>query len=130
VVRSRPLGDPAYLEAHHAFTGRGLEPLSPVHLEGTRSGDDLALSWVRRTRIGGDSWEAAEVPLGEDFERYEIDVLDGAAVKRTILSDIPSALYTAAEQTADFGAPQSSVSLRVYQMSAVAGRGTPRTATL
>jgi hypothetical protein len=127
---SRPLGDPAYLEAHHAFTGRGLEPLAPVHLAGTRSGHDLAFSWIRRTRIGGDSWEAVEVPLGEDFERYEVDILDGATVKRTILTDTPSALYTAAEQTADFGAPQPSVSVRVYQMSAVSGRGTPREATL
>ena len=127
---SRPLGDPAYLEAHHTFTGRGLRPLSPVHLAGARSGGDLALSWVRRTRIGGDSWDTTEVPLAEDTERYEIDILDGTTVKRTLSSTAPSALYTAADQTADFGTPQSSVSLRVYQMSAVLGRGTPREATL
>jgi hypothetical protein len=127
---SRPLGDPAYLQTQHTFSGRGLKPLSPVHLRGARSSGDLAVSWVRRTRLGGDSWDTTEVPLAEDVERYEIDILDGATVKRTILSDTPSALYTAAEQTADFGSPQSSVSLRVFQMSAVLGRGTPRAATL
>jgi Gene Transfer Agent (GTA)-like protein/putative tail protein len=127
---SRPLADPAYLEAHHAFNGRGLKPLSPVHLRGVRSGADLGLSWVRRTRIGGDSWETAEVPLGEDSESYEVDILDGADVKRTLTCNGPSVVYSAGQQTADFGAPQSSVHLRVHQMSAVLGRGTPREATL
>jgi len=101
-----------------------------VHLRGSRSGADLALSWVRRTRVGGDSWETTEVPLGEDFERYEIDILDGTDVKRTLISGTPSAVYTAADQTTDFGAPQPEVHLRIYQMSAVLGRGTPREATL
>ncbi len=32
--------------------------------------------------------------------------------------------------TADFGAPQSSLSLRIHQLSATRGRGTPRTAQL
>jgi SPP1 family predicted phage head-tail adaptor len=91
---------------------------------------DLALSWVRRTRIGGDSWDSVEVPLAEETERYEVDILDGPDVVRTISSSTPSLTYTAAEQTADFGAPQSSLSLRVYQLSPVFGRGTPHTTTL
>ena len=121
--------DLAYLSAN-LFAGEGYDWYYASPVRGLRSGDDLALSWVRRTRIGGDSWETAEVPLDEDAERYEVDILDGADVKRTISSDTPGAIYTGAEQTADFGAPQASVSLRVYQMSAVLGRGTPRAATL
>ena len=99
-------------------------------MRGARSGGDLALSWVRRTRIGGDSWDAVEVPLGEETERYEIDILDGTDVVRTLATTTPAATYTAAEQTADFGAPQSSIDLRVYQLSTVFGRGTPHAATL
>jgi hypothetical protein len=38
--------------------------------------------------------------------------------------------YTAAEQTADFGSPQPSVALKVYQISATVGRGWPAAATL
>ena len=49
---------------------------------------------------------------------------------RTLAATTPSVTYTAADQTADFGAPQSSVAVRVYQLSAVLGRGTPRAATL
>jgi len=127
---SRDLGSPSYIQLAHTFRGEGLEPLSPVHVRGARTDGDLTLSWVRRTRIGGDSWDAVDVPLGEADERYEIDILDGTAVKRTLTVTAPAATYTAAQQTADFGAPQSSVSLRVYQMSATRGRGTPRAAVL
>ena len=41
----------------------------------------------------------------------------------------PGATYTAAHQTADFGTPQSSVSLRIFQISATRGRGTPARGT-
>lgn len=116
-------------------TGRDLKPYAPVHLAGSRNGGgDLTVTWVRRTRIGGD-WRDGTglVPLGEAFEAYELDVLDapGGAVVRTLTGlSGPTALYSAADQTTDFGAPQSLVHLAVYQVSAVAGRGFPATASL
>jgi hypothetical protein len=85
---------------------------------------------VRRTRLGGDSWETPEVPLGEDTESYEVDILDGASVKRTLTASTPGAIYSAAAQAADFGSPQPAYSLRVYQLSSSYGRGTPRSATV
>ena len=127
---SRDIGSPHYLDAEHTFTGEGLKPLSPVHLRGVRDGDDLAISWTRRTRIGGDSWDDVDVPLGEDDERYDIDILDGADVVRTLTATVPSATYTSADQTADFGSPQSAIALRIFQLSPTRGRGTPRDATL
>lgn len=127
---NRDIGDASYGQSLYAFTGLGLRPFSPVHIRATRQGGDIQISWTRRTRIGGDSWEAAEVPLGEDLEAYEIDILDGADVRRTIAASSPSATYLQADQIADFGAPQSSVSVAVYQMSAVYGRGAGATATL
>jgi hypothetical protein len=42
---------------------------------------------------------------------------------RTITVSTPIATYTAAEQTADFGAPQANITVGVYQISAVVGRG-------
>ena len=63
-------------------------------------------------------------------ERYEVDILDGSIVKRTLAASTPAVTYSAADQTADFGAPQAAIDLRVYQLSAVFGRGTPREATL
>jgi hypothetical protein len=127
---NRDLGHPSYVEVAHAFSGIGLRPLSPVHVRGARSGGDLTISWTRRTRLGGDSWDAADVPLGEEEERYEVDIMSGATVKRTLTSTTSSVVYTAAEQTADFGAPQASVTVRAYQMSTVFGRGAPKHATV
>lgn len=128
---SRGIGDATYSERSHAFQGLGLKPLAPAHVRGIRDGSgDLALTWIRRTRFGGDSWETAEVPLGEAEERYEIDFLDGLSVKRTLAVTSPAAIYTAAQQIADFGASQAAVSVRVHQMSAVVGRGSPAIALL
>jgi hypothetical protein len=91
---------------------------------------DIVLSWTRRTRIGGDSWEQVDVPLGEDSEAYEIDIYNGADVVRTLAAATPLATYTLAQQTADFGGQQWSVTAAVYQMSAVFGRGAGRVATV
>jgi hypothetical protein len=80
--------------------------------------------------MGGDNWESAEVPLGEASEHYEIDVLHGDATVRTLSASSPSVLYTTSEQTADFGTPRGTISVRIYQLSASYGRGTPATALL
>ena len=125
---SRDIGSGAYAQTQHAFTGLGLRPLSPVHVRGRRSSGDLTISWVRRTRIGGDSWDTTDVPLAEDTERYEVDIVAGALIKRTLTAATPTAVYTSAQQTADFGALQASVAVRVYQLSATRGRGAARDA--
>ena len=124
------IGHSSYVAATYAFQGVGLRPLSPVHVRGSRTSGTLNLSWVRRTRIGGDNWELPDVPVAEEQERYEIDILDGATVKRTLSSTAASATYSAAEQTADFGAPQASIAVAIHQMSAAYGRGSPARATL
>ena len=112
-------------------SGASLRPLSPVHLRGRRSGGgDLEMTWSRRTRIGGAWLDGTDVPLGEEIEAYEIDILANGQPVRTIATDAPSAVYTAAAQAADFGAPQSAVEIAVYQMSAIIGRGAPGIETL
>jgi hypothetical protein len=127
---SRDIGHASYVAATHAFTGAGLRPYSPVHVRGTRTGGDLTIAWTRRTRVGGDAWSAADVPLAEESERYEIDILDGSTVKRTIAATSPTATYSAADQTTDFGTPQPACTIRLYQLAAGYGRGTPRTAVI
>jgi GTA TIM-barrel-like domain/Putative phage tail protein len=127
---SRDIADPSYVAVQHTFQGLGLKPLSPVHVRSVRSGDDVTISWVRRTRLGGDVWDLPEVPLGEDSEAYEVDILDGATVVRTLASATPSVTYASADQIADFGSALPSYDIRVYQMSAAYGRGTPRSAVV
>jgi hypothetical protein len=99
-----------------------LRPLAPVHLKATRASSGVTFSWIRRTRIDGDSW-VGEVPLGEESEQYAVDILSGPAVVRSIIVAAPMALYTNADELSDFGTPQPALSVRVAQLSATVGRG-------
>lgn len=48
----------------------------------------------------------------------------GAELQSAVIyNGAPSTIYSAAQQVQDFGSTQSSISLRVYQVSAVVGRG-------
>ncbi len=112
------------------YAGVNLKPYSPVHPGGSRSGGDLTIRWTRRTRIGGAWRDRVGVPLSENTESYEVDVLDGSTAVRTLTTGSPSVTYTASQQQTDFGAVQSAVTVRIYQMSATVGRGYPLEATL
>jgi hypothetical protein len=123
-------------DSNRAFTYRGvnLRPLSPIALTGDRdSGNDWALSWIRRTRDGGEWRDFVDASLGEATEAYAIDVYaDGsyAVVKRTITASSPSCVYASADQVADFGANQATLYLKLYQISATVGRGYPLTQSI
>ncbi len=119
---SRPVDDPSYTYLAAGFDGIGLRPLSPVHLRASTDGaGDIALSWVRRTRIDGDSWQSVDVPLGEDSESYQVEVVQGASVVRQVTRTSPNWTYSAAEQLADGVA--SPFTIQVAQMSARFGAG-------
>ncbi|ODN72443.1 hypothetical protein A6302_00189 [Methylobrevis pamukkalensis] len=126
----RDVGDASMAEVTATVRGRGLRPLPPVRLTARRvAGGDIAIGWIRQTRVGGDAWEQVEVPLGEDTEAYAVDVMAGADVVRTLASASPSVVYTAAAQSTDFGAPPASLTIVVHQLSATHGRGLPATAS-
>ncbi len=84
IAAGRDHGDPAAVALTATPQATALRPLAPVHLRARRTGDGVTFTWIRRTRRDGDSWDAIEVPLGEASEAYELDVLDGATVKRTL----------------------------------------------
>lgn len=114
------------------YNGVALKPYSPVQIAGVRDGSgNLTINWLRRTRLGGDWRDGVDVPLSEESERYEIDIMSGVTVKRTITGlTTPTASYTAAQQVTDFGAAQSSITVNIYQLSAKVGRGFPGIATI
>ncbi len=85
---------------------------------------------MRRTRIGGDSWEGLEVPLGQEVEQYGVKILDAGSVVRTLSTVSPSAIYSLADQLADFGSAQGIVSVRVAQINSAWGEGPAVTAVL
>lgn len=134
LYRSITLGDTIDSAESYAFTYRGvnLRPLSPAYPFGSRNaGGDLAASWTRRSRFSSSWWvTGVPAPVGEASEAYEVDVMSGSAVKRTITSSTPAVTYTAADQATDFGSAQASITLRIYQISATVGRGYPLEVTL
>lgn len=98
----RGFDDPAVVVRNEAFAGIGLRPYKPVHLLATRlTGGDLAIRWVRRTRIDGDGWNYGDVPLGEDREGYLLRVLDGDVLRREMTLGQPGWTYALADQVAD-----------------------------
>jgi hypothetical protein len=109
--------------------------LSPAEIQllfQAKAGTDINLTWVRRTRIGG-AWldGIGTVPLAEENESYDVEILKSGSVVRTLAGlSSPSAVYALADQIADFGEWQSSVTLNVYQNSAAVGRGFKATATV
>lgn len=129
---NKDLGDATYRTISQASTGRGIRPFSPVHIKGTPSGGNMTISWIRRTRLGGDSWEYfQDVPLSEDFERYEIDISpvgSNTVVRTLIVTDTTEVVYTAAQRTSDNLTGDFDVV--IYQISSLGGRGIPRRATI
>lgn len=119
------VGSDRFTTKEHAFKGRGLVPLSPVHARWTiEANGDHAIRWIRRTRIDGDSWDLYQVPLGEEQEAYEIEIVSTSnELKRTISTNAPSITYSQADRVADLGGADVAYQIRVYQMSALVGRG-------
>jgi hypothetical protein len=111
--------------------GRALYPFSPVQLAGEReTSGDLVISWVRRDRIGTElDPTGAELLMSEAVEAYEIEIFSDdspVVLLRTLEASTTSVTYTAAEQAEDLGSPPpAEVFVRVYQISAVVGRGPP-----
>lgn len=113
------------------WDARTLQPLSVVDVAGSRDmSDNLTITWKRRTRLGGHWADSIDVPLGEESESYEIDVMSGATVLRTITATSETASYTSAEQTTDGLTPGDPVEVNIYQISALVGRGFVRNETI
>lgn len=133
-----PVSDETFVATSFTPEGAGLQPFSVGHVEQpwrtARNPGDLTINWTRRSRsLAADSWGAGEVPLAEDSEAYALDILDGSGVKRSLTTATTSALYTAAQQTADWGSllgPGQTLAIRIFQLSALIGRGAAKSVTL
>ncbi|MFY0679794.1 MAG: glycoside hydrolase/phage tail family protein [Thalassovita sp.] len=121
----RGYDDPSYRHQQHAFSGVGLKPYAPAHLRAKV--DDLGgldVSWIRRTRINGDSWDGIDVPLGEESEQYLVRLLQGPQVMLERLVSTPSLTLSSAD-LAGIGGIEGAT-LWVAQVSALYGPGAAR----
>lgn len=125
--------------------GNALKPFSPAHVAGTRDGsNNLTLDWVRRSRALIRAYSTTPVPLLEAEEKYEVDIVSGSTVLRTITTTASAngsivtvngdgtaeAFYDVADISGDGLTPGDPVSVRVYQLSDTIGRGNAAEATV
>jgi hypothetical protein len=84
VTSGQSLGDAATVS--FVWTGMTLRPLAPGNLRGSRDADgNLLIQWTRRSRLGSGMLPGSDVPLAEEDELYDVEILDGSnVVLRTI----------------------------------------------
>ena len=109
--------------------GNALKPWAPAPINGERVGSDIVISWSRRDRAAINCFES--LPMSETSEAYEIDiVVDGDVVRTIVADDETTATYTEAQQVADGTESLTNLSVAVYQISSIVGRGHAGKATL
>ncbi len=134
--RAGPAGYPFTDDRFRTITATGglraFTPLSPVHLAAIRQENgDIATSWIRRTRTGGDNWMADDAPLGEAFERYRLRLRDNVGgLVREVETATPGWVYPATQVTADFASPPSQLDLEIVQLNDRVGEGVPARRTI
>lgn len=116
-------GDPASVEVRAQASALALLPYAPVRPSARRVAGGVEIAFIRRGRIDSDGWTSVDVPLGEDLEAYEIEILKQGVVQRVVRVAGPQALYSGSHELEDFGSVQTLISLRIFQMSASVGRG-------
>jgi hypothetical protein len=109
----------AMVQEARSFAGLGLRPYRVAHLRASPLGNDHLITWIRRSRIDGDTWDGIEVPLSETTEAYSVRVMSGATILREIVTNSPNFIYTAVMRAAD----GAGVSLHVAQRSDAFGNG-------
>ncbi|WP_417491414.1 baseplate multidomain protein megatron [Maricaulis sp.] len=130
VASGRAADDGQAAEISVTGEDRDLWPFAPVHVTADHAGGVVSVSWTRRTRIGGDDWRAADVPLGEDAEAWQIELLDGAVVvhSETVMASAWS--ISEADLVTRLGAVPATLELRIAQISARTGPGRPARCSL
>jgi hypothetical protein len=102
----------------------GLMPYSVVNVDsGRNTAGDLLLTWDKRIRGKVIFGSGTLDPVDPDGDSYEIDIINNGSVIRTIKTNSLNLTYSASDQITDFGSIQSQISLKIYKMSSVIGRG-------
>lgn len=127
-------GLPVYSAVVTPFINTGIsqKPWKVAIIRSTRDGPgEITVNFHRRSRIDFEWRDFVDVPLGQEQESYEMDILNNAGtIVRTLESTSEEFIYTVADQTTDFGGIQSRVAVIIYQMSNLIGRGYPATSVV
>ncbi|MBE8219861.1 MAG: hypothetical protein HAW65_00940 [Alphaproteobacteria bacterium] len=113
----------SYVWQSGCFTHRrvGLRPLSPVHVKHIKIAGKHYISWIRRSRIQGDDFDAVEIPLGETREHYRLRIMAGGRELYRVETDTtqyhyPDTLYNVHTR-------HTPLQIHIAQISATQGAG-------
>ena len=110
-----------------ASPGRALMPWSPVH-PGWKflDGDDLEISWTRRSRAGTIWADHVEVPLAEEAEKYRVELSASDGSEPLFLDEpvVPKVVVSEAQIQVFQAGNNSNIWVKVFQVGA-AGRSAP-----
>ena len=95
-----PPGGAGVSEVGFAPTGLYERPWSPAHLRSAIGESGFDLSWLPRSRLGGDRWDG-DVSLA-DPPRYRIAILKAGSVVRSFETDSGTAHYAGPDAVIDF----------------------------
>ena len=136
---SRPVADRSYRRCPPSPEGRRFATIlgRPCRQKPWRtareSGDLASAGPAARGRSPPTAGPPPRRRSAEEREVYEVEILDGAAVVRTLTTPTTSVTYTAAQQLADLGALLGSgdtLPIRLFQLSVLVGRGAPASSSL
>ncbi|MDO8972098.1 MAG: phage tail protein, partial [Saprospiraceae bacterium] len=113
-------------------TAENMKPWAPVNIVGWRNGDNsINLRWTRRSRIDNSWRDSVDIGLGEDVERYQIDLLtaplylSGTVLRSITLDNTQETIVSAADLTAAYGSSSATTYISIRQVSLLVGAGKP-----
>ncbi len=123
-------GSPVYSAVVTPFvnTGNSQKPWKPAIIRSARDGPgEVTVTFHRRSRLNIEWRDFVDVPLGQEQESYEMDILDapGGTVLDTLQSTTEQFIITVVLQESLFVTVQAEIDVIIYQMSNLVGRGFP-----
>ena len=104
------------------FGNLNVKPWSVRSISGSRDGpNNLTIDWIRRDRDIGPMLH--NPPMSEESELYHVYIMNGTVVLRILIVTTNQAVYTIEQMDVDGITPGDPVTVQVYQISTVAGKG-------
>lgn len=96
------------------------------NLAGVKVGNDWSLTWVGRNQFDGEMVDATTVINPDGFAGYMIHIVQTGSpevIKRSVIQQTTTYTYSAADQIADWGSLQSTITIRIAQIDLNTGPG-------
>lgn len=112
-----------------SLLGYSLFPFTVADIHVTASAGNLIITWQRRDRLGNE-WVTFPQILSETTEVYDLEIMSGTSVVRTVAGlTSPTYTYTAAQQATDGFSSPTTLKVRIYQKGEL-GRGFTKARTV